>query len=623
MSAGTLADPGGPVGVHGLARVLLPLSAVIVVLGAGVAAWLAFSSPGGAREPGRTFAVWHTSEAVTAYVRLRRSIAKGYVADGVDEVGLLADTFAQSVARMHEVDQSAAIRNDPAIGTLARRLDAARKQLPALLRQRGEPGTAPEQPAPADDTAELVRLSEAVNQESAILAEQDLNAAEHRRWIASGLMATLAGLGFLLIGVVGRKTSEAGAMRLTIGDTEARLRAALDAVERAGASKSRFIATASHGLRAPMDAVMSLIDSLLEERLPSAHREIAVRIREAGGGLQRALDDVLDYATIEAGDLALDERPFSPEALTAAAVAGIEAQARAKGLTIVAIPSPGLPRLLVGDADRIGRILFRLASNAVKFTTTGGISLQVLCVEREPGKTTIEWIVTDTGIGIDTARLDRLFGAEQPDSSSLGLAVCKRLALRMGGDIAVESTLGEGSRFRLRVPLRLAPSSGTSATQPPSPSASALRERLRTMGRRPRLLMAEATPGGQFILRQLLAREGIAPEIVGDGRAAVIAAERDHYDVICMDLRMPEMNGLDAARRIRSGRGPSARTPIIAVTASTSAEDMLACKDAGMTLFVAKPVRRETLLNAILAALSGEDHDAEPRFAPEARQTAN
>jgi CheY-like chemotaxis protein len=126
------------------------------------------------------------------------------------------------------------------------------------------------------------------------------------------------------------------------------------------------------------------------------------------------------------------------------------------------------------------------------------------------------------------------------------------------------------------------------------------------MGRRPRLLLAEDTPAGQFILRQLLAREGIVPDMVADGRAAVDAAESNRFDVICMDLRMPEMDGLEAARRIRAGGGQSAKTPIIAVTASTSPEDIRACLEAGMSRFVAKPVGREALLNAILAALTND-----------------
>src|SRR5580658_4613302 len=269
----------------------------------------------------------------------------------------------------------------------------------------------------------------------------------------------------------------------------------------------------------------------------------------------------------------------------------------------------------------MGRILVMLSSNAVMFTEKGGISLQVLCVERSAVLATIEWVVTDTGAGIDPKRLDRLFGGggeTERGRTGLGLAMCQRLVTRMGGCITVESVVGEGSRFRVRLPLRALPAGAdrVNATPPPA-SAAPLREKLRALGRPPRFLLAEDTPAGQFILRQFLAREGIAPDMVADGRAAVMAAEADRYDVICMDLRMPEMDGLEASRRIRSGRGPSADTPIIAVTASTSEADIQACKEAGMTLFVAKPVRREILLNALLTALSNPNCAAGPILAPD------
>jgi two-component system, sensor histidine kinase len=367
-----------------------------------------------------------------------------------------------------------------------------------------------------------------------------------------------------------------------------------------------------------MDTVMSLADSLLEQPLTPAQGDLAGRIRLAGGELARALDDAIDYASLRADALTLRDQAFSPEAVTAAAVAGVEARARAKGLTIVAIPAPGLPRMLLGDSDRVGRVLARLLANAVRLTEQGGVSLQVLCKDRNAISAMLEWVVTDSGAGMDPARIDLLFGADpdalsrpdDDDSPDLGLALCRRLVSRMGGGMSVEQAAGEGTRFRVRLPLRIAPAGRSVAKLATAPSAAPLRDRLQAMGRRPRLLMAEDMPAGQFILRQLLAREGIAPDVVGDGRAAVRAAERNRYDVICLDLRMPDMGGLEAARRIRSGRGPSATAPIIAVTAHNTAADIQACQSAGMTMFIEKPVRRETLLNAILASLAGPEEAA-------------
>jgi signal transduction histidine kinase/ActR/RegA family two-component response regulator len=608
MTTGRPPDPGG--NAAGVWPLILAAAAVVFM--AGAAAWLAFAPPEGEREAGRTYTVWHASQAVTAYNRLRRAIvsaqrSSGTDPDGINNIRALATTFTQTVTRVRDGHQT-----DPVVDALISRLDADQKQILAAIRQLDDPAAAP---LPNDST-ELAQLSEAVNQDTAVRVEHDEYVTNRQRLIVAGIVAALVAIGLWLMGLLWRKSQETGALRRALGDLTFQLREARDAAGRADAARARLISTTSHDLRAPMDAVLSLTDSLLEERSSPAQREITARIRDAGGNVLRALDDVLDFTTLESGGLTLDERPFSPEAVTAAAVQGIEAQARAKGLTIVAIPAPGLPRLLLGDADRIARILFRLAANAVKYTDKGGVSLQVLCVDRVYEQATIEWVVTDSGKGIDPARLDNLFGteeqAEDAGGTGLGLAVCKRLVVRMGGSISVESAPGEGARFRVRVPFGVTSAVATGARPPASQSAASLRNKLRDMGRRPRVLMAEDTPAGQFILRQLLAREGIAPEMVADGRAAVIAAEADRYDVICMDLKMPEMDGLEAARRIRSGRGPSARTPIIAVTASTSPGDVRACRDAGMNMFVAKPVRREALLDAILAALMQQEPGYDP-----------
>jgi signal transduction histidine kinase/ActR/RegA family two-component response regulator len=470
----------------------------------------------------------------------------------------------------------------------------------------------------ADDTVELARLNEAVNQEGAVRAEQQKDAADRRRALTAALVVALAAAGLLMIGLLVERSREFQISSRALRQTGERLRRALETAGRAEITSARFIAAVGQDLRAPMDTVMSLADSLLEQPLTPAQGDLAGRIRLAGGELARALDDAIDYASLRADALTLRDQAFSPEAVTAAAVAGVEARARAKGLTIVAIPAPGLPRMLLGDSDRVGRVLARLLANAVRLTERGGVSLQVLCKDRNAISAVLEWVVTDSGAGMDPARIDLLFGADpeavsrldDDDATDLGLALCRRLVSRMGGGMTVEQAAGEGTRFRVRLPLRIAPAGRSVAKLATAPSAAHLRDRLQAMGRRPRLLMAEDMPAGQFILRQLLAREGIVPDVVGDGRAAVRAAERNRYDVICLDLRMPDMDGLEAARRIRSGRGPSATAPIIAVTAHNTAADIQACQSAGMTMFIEKPVRRETLLNAILASLSGPEEAA-------------
>jgi len=606
-------DPARPGGRPNTARALLPLSGIVMAACAGIAAWLVLT-PQAVREPDRTYAMWHLSQAVTSYTNLRQALTAAPDPDA-NEISALARTFARSVERSHDADPAAPINADPAIKALVQRLDTDRQQTSGSIHETG-------QAAPADDTAELLRLTQAANREGAVQAERDNDAADTRHWLAAGLIAALTAAGLLLLSLLDRASRTANAARRDLEDTGVRLQDALEKAARADAAKARFVTSASHDLRAPVNEVLRLTDALLEERLPPAQRETVSKISDTGKMLSRALDDVMDFTTLESGELILEMHSFSPEATMASVAAGIEEHARAKGLSVVTTTVPGLPRLMVGDTERIGRILYRLAANAVRFTQKGGVSFQVLCVERDAERATIEWVVSDTGVGINASRLDRLFGPEGEEGSErragmgLGLDVCKRLVSRMGGSLTVESVLGEGTRFRVRLPLRIERRGAAGERAPAAPSAAPLRDHLRALGRRPKLLMAEDTPAGQFILRQLLAREGIAPDMVGDGRAAVLAAEADRYDVICLDLRMPEMDGLEAARRIRSGRGPSANTPIIAVTANPTPEDVRACKDAGMTMFVAKPVRRETFLNAILAALTGKDVTYTPRIGP-------
>jgi signal transduction histidine kinase/ActR/RegA family two-component response regulator len=605
-----------PPEVPAFARLLPPVLAAVLIVCSGIAAWSAFTPPVSFREPARTYALWHESEATAAFARLQHAAAAG---QGAESVAALARKFAQAVTRSR---QAASVPDDPAVNVLADRLEEARKRLAI------SPNGVSAALANSDELIELTGLLEAANQEGAVFAERDADAADRMHWLLVGMLVLVTAIGLVSIAGLTRRLRDLAAVRHALDATTIELQDAKNAAGQAAAAKAHFMAAATHELRAPIETMMSLTNTLLEEALDPSQREVAVRIRDAAGNLPRVLDDAQDYVTLESGEMTTDERVFSPEAVTKAAVLAIESQARAKGLTIVSTPAPGLPKLLLGDCERVSRILFRLANNAVRFTGKGGVSLQVLCAERSAGHATIEWVVTDTGAGMDQSRLDRLRGAESPEDgvrtgsppeAGMGLSLCQRLATRMGGAMTFESGVGEGTRVRVRLPFKTA--ANVARTQAP-PSAAPLRDRLRAMGRRPRLLMAEDTPAGQFILRQLLAREGIAPEMVADGRAAVLAADAERYDVICMDLRMPEMDGLEAARRIRSGRGQSAKTPIIAVTASTSPADVQACKDAGMTMFVGKPVGRETLLNAILAALN-ENRAIDPPIESDRRQPAH
>ncbi len=614
----------------GAVRATLPLVAAFLVPAVLYVSGQAYGLQQDLRESSRHHAIWNASQAITAYARLHQAVTLVNDTGGPAEVQTRFDTFSLRVAGLRDGELGAAIDTIPEMTPLVARLETDRTQLRGLVRaiERQSDPTLISRLMTAE-TAELVRLSEIANHAGAMRAEQDEQTLERLRRLLTSLLVALVLTGLLLIVTLVRRIRELNTTRVTLQSTADGLREALETAGRADAAKARFIATVSHEIRTPMNAVMGLADALLEDRLPKQQREMVDMIRESGGSLLRMLDDILDYSKLDSGRMTMEKKPFSPEAVTAATVATIGSRAREKGLTIVAIPAPGLPKSLLGDPGRIGQILLNLAANAVKFTEDGGVTVQVLCPERDERQATIEWVVTDTGVGISADQIDRLFNdfvqadetiAGRFGGTGLGLAICKRLTAQMGGTISIESTFGEGSRFRVRLPFRIAQTPADRA--PPVASAAELfQAKLRQLGRVPRVLVAEDNPTNQFVIRQILTREGVTPHMVADGRAAVDAAHAERFDVICMDMRMPEMDGLEASRMIRSGRGASAGAPIVALTASAFPEDVQACQDAGMNLFLPKPVRKEALLDALLRMLTDypaadrhvfEDERAEP-----------
>ena len=383
------------------------------------------------------------------------------------------------------------------------------------------------------------------------------------------------------------------------------------AAAEANKAKSGFLAMMSHEIRTPMNAVLGLAGSLLDGELPPAQRDVVEAIRDSGDDLLRILNDILDFSKLDANKMTFEAAAFAPAALTNGVISILSSRATAKGLRIVADTDTALPNGLLGDAGRIRQVLINLVSNAIKFTPSGHVTVTTRCLTSDAGSATVEWAVSDSGIGIAADRIASLFNEfTQADNSitrrfggtGLGLAISKRLVTQMNGTIDVESKAGHGTTFRVRLTLPVA--------QPPSeqPQSRAhvvtvFQDAVKRFGRTPRVLFAEDNPTNQFVARQLLKGLDIQVDMVGDGLEAVDQASHFAYDVICMDVQMPEMDGLEATRLIRGLRQPFASVPIIALTANAFPEDVRTCLAAGMNQFVAKPVSRETLLNALMQAL--------------------
>ncbi|WP_419321482.1 ATP-binding protein [Caulobacter sp. ErkDOM-E] len=375
---------------------------------------------------------------------------------------------------------------------------------------------------------------------------------------------------------------------------------AVAAAEAANDAKSAFLATMSHEIRTPLNGVLGMAQAMTREPLSAQQQERLDVIRQSGEALLAILNDVLDLSKIEAGRLELEEIAFDLGDLVRGAQATFTSLANKKGLSFSLNIGPAMG-VYVGDPTRVRQILYNLLSNALKFTDVGEVRVEVTC-----GETCLELRVIDTGIGMSEETMAHLFAPfSQADSSmtrrfggtGLGLAISRQLAGMMGGDISATSTPGAGSAFTVRLPLsRVADGSverGEAATLPARPSA---------MASKPiRILVAEDNPTNQLVLKALLHQVGLDPVVVDNGQKAVEAWRAEAFDLILMDIQMPELSGPAATRMIRDEEAVRARrtTPIIALTANAMAHQVAAYLAGGMDAVVTKPINVADLFQAI------------------------
>jgi PAS domain S-box-containing protein len=371
--------------------------------------------------------------------------------------------------------------------------------------------------------------------------------------------------------------------------------------EEAVKSKQQFLSNMSHEIRTPMNAIIGFTKVLLKTGLTTRQKEYLTAIKMSGDALTVLINDILDLAKVDAGKMIFEQVPFKMDASILAMLHLFETKIQEKNLLLKKKYDNRIPNVLVGDPVRLHQIILNLVSNAVKFTIKGEITVSVRLLNEDEEKASIEFSVTDTGIGIAEDRIIHIFENFQQASSEtarlyggtgLGLAIAKQLVESQGGTITAKSKLGEGSTFSFILPFQK-----TNAEVELKTETKELDEKVENI----KVLVVEDIRLNQLLMKTLLDDFGFENDIAGDGKIAIEQLQKKSYDIILMDLHMPLMDGFETTEYIRNKM--NSQIPIIALTADVTTADLKKCKGVGMDDYISKPLDERILYSKIVGLL--------------------